>query len=423
MEKRSRRFVPLWRTRGQTAFWWLCQELLKNGWMPDKSVSIEEFGNLLQRALERDPKLYKLGFREKASGGKRLISVPIISLRKAQKLIKKLVASRYVRATNNRGEPCIFGFSGGSVRQALEPHAALGYPIFAADVRKAFPSTDANAVFGFWRRQGFSWYVSFYLTALCTWPLLDGRQSSLPQGAPTSPWLFDACFTPIDRQLIKLAEDVGGCYTRYADNLFFSAPEFSPNDLAARRERVIKAKQDFSFFIDERENDLSLCDPKLGLPLKCSGETGKIRFASPLLSAVFRIVGRGYFLDKKSCTKKLASLASSFSPQVNYRLHKCFVWSPQSGYDFLGLGLRIHNKELHNRRRFKEDLRHAIKRLEWLLKNQRPWEEIKKTYIRLDGLMNFAIRETLPEPLLNRVDDLLLQVFRQMYSGPSGTLS
>ena len=51
------------------------------------------------------------------------------------------------------------------------------------------------------------------------------NQGRLPQGAPTSPRLFDLLFKLVDVKLIDFANNAGANYTRYADNIFFSINE------------------------------------------------------------------------------------------------------------------------------------------------------------------------------------------------------
>lgn len=59
----------------------------------------------------------------------------------------------------------------------------------------------------------------------------------MPQGAPTSPALANLCAYRLDCRLAALAAALGGCYTRYADDLAFSGgPEL---ERGARRFQVL----------------------------------------------------------------------------------------------------------------------------------------------------------------------------------------
>lgn len=374
----------------------------------------DQFQTTLRRALERDRSLYRLGYIPKNNGKKREIHEPVPSLKRIQKKIKLLVEQAY------RRPGYVFGFSGGSVIEALQPHAAHDWPIFCADVYHAFPHTNAGAIFNWWREHGCKYYSSFFLTALTTWPAeKDYRRLSLPQGSPCSPWLFDACFDKIDEKIAKLAANVGGCYTRYADNLFFSAPTFNLNNPNGRK----WVKRDRSFFRNEQDDtDLELRST-VGLPIRHT-EDGATRFASPLISAIFRAVQNGYSLDHLLGTKRLTQLGAHWQTceRQEYFLHKCYLWHSRSGHDFLGLGLRIRDGQIFNSRKFKEDLHYLCKRLVWQLDHDQPFEtEIWPTYQQLKGKMSFAVRATLPHELLIKIDGLLEKVESIRYSGPSGT--
>jgi RNA-directed DNA polymerase len=124
--------------------------------------------------------------------------------------------------------PCAFGFSGGSIVDAINPH--LGSKIILSfDVVNAFDHITRDDVLyslldGRWtdyrgkpvRYGALSWYSAHVVADISTW--LD----KLPQGAPTSPRLFDQAFKGIDAHLFALAQKFGGVFTRYADNIFFS---------------------------------------------------------------------------------------------------------------------------------------------------------------------------------------------------------
>ena len=54
---------------------------------------------------------------------------------------------------------------------------------------------------------------------------ISSNTRKLPQGALTSPAIFNHFMLQVDDKLLRLAAHVGGVYTRYADNIFFSMPE------------------------------------------------------------------------------------------------------------------------------------------------------------------------------------------------------
>jgi retron-type reverse transcriptase len=88
---------------------------------------------------------------------------------------------------------------------------------------------------------GYSPAVATCIAQLCTAaPLADLdapaalRHSRLPQGAPTSPAVANVAAFRLDRRLAGLSDTVGGCYTRYADDLIFSGGTM----LARRSQRL-----------------------------------------------------------------------------------------------------------------------------------------------------------------------------------------
>lgn len=88
--------------------------------------------------------------------------------------------------------------------------------VMVIDIKDFFPSIKKNRVKNVFKELGFPVKVTNRLTNLCT---LDGR---LPQGAPTSPALANIIFSPIDHELINIADEWECKYTRYADDLIFS---------------------------------------------------------------------------------------------------------------------------------------------------------------------------------------------------------
>lgn len=144
---------------------------------------------------------------------KRKIHIPSEELKEIQERINRRILAKLPVNSN------VFGFSGGNIEGAIKPH--FEYPsLWTCDIKDAFSSIFEEWVFSALRFY-FSISVARLLTLLTTAP----PACRLPQGAPTSPRLFDLCMKVIDRELSKIAEEIDGKYTRYADNIFLSAGE------------------------------------------------------------------------------------------------------------------------------------------------------------------------------------------------------
>jgi RNA-directed DNA polymerase len=119
------------------------------------------------------------------------------------------------------------------------------------DIHDFFGRIRERAVYPIFLGLGYPRLLSFEMTRLCTrarpfdW-IRDDREAEhstpyrlagegrLPQGAPTSGLLANAVMLATDKRLQKLAHEEGLVYTRYSDDLIFSAgAEFS-------RERAAK---------------------------------------------------------------------------------------------------------------------------------------------------------------------------------------
>ena len=128
--------------------------------------------------------------------------------------------------------PNVSGFSGGNIENAIKPHLQSKI-LVSVDLVDAFPTIRSDNIISYLTKGRkvrtndfgeteikeygwFSWYAARIMSELMTF------EKKLPQGAPTSPRIFDALCEGLDKQLLQLAEKFGGIYTRYADNIFFS---------------------------------------------------------------------------------------------------------------------------------------------------------------------------------------------------------
>lgn len=177
---------------------------------------------------------YKKWEKRNKDGSFRPIYVPQGELRLVQKAINERILSGFCRP------PQSYGWMGGNCLQAASEH--IGFQsLLTFDVCHAFSSIRHYAVFQALRGLTppyLSHYCSRFVADLCTigdiseidvsgeeWRSFGG---CLPQGACTSPRLFELCVSGLDARLQVWAERLGLVYNRYADNLFFSSqePEF-----------------------------------------------------------------------------------------------------------------------------------------------------------------------------------------------------
>jgi len=332
---------PIIKSREFFTLYWLAKEI-----KIDFDVLLE-----VLRSIRLGKETYKKIYLQKANNSKRQIFIPEDNLKMVQKKINKHILSFLFKPAKN-----VFGFSGGSIIDAITPHLKAK-SLLCVDFKDAFPTITFDDIFdylttgrGVWRsgwptkivgidKGWFSWYGARIITELTTF------KGKLPQGAPTSPRLFDLLCEPIDRALLKIADKVKGRYTRYADNIFFS--------------------------IDEDE------------------------FPRPLRQAILKTIeGR----------RKYSSLIGH-QKHVRYK-GPCFDWhklrikkigkNPQKL-----LGLNIIENKVHNTRSFKKRLRLTLHHINWLLdQNMQETREFETAWQKLQGQINFARADTLPKKLM-----------------------
>ncbi|WP_331314376.1 reverse transcriptase domain-containing protein [Methylobacterium mesophilicum] len=165
----------------------------------------------------------------KKAGGLRRISAPMPRLKRAQYwILDALLAHVPVH-------PAAHGFvPGRSIVTNAAAHVGRDV-VVNLDLKDFFPSLDYRRIKGKFRGLGYAEPVATVLALLCTEPDVDAVEIDgarlyaargprrLPQGAPTSPALTNLVCTRLDARLAGLAGSLGFTYTRYADDLTFSA--------------------------------------------------------------------------------------------------------------------------------------------------------------------------------------------------------
>jgi retron-type reverse transcriptase len=172
---------------------------------------------------------YKRFYIPKKTGGQRLISAPMPRLKAVQEWILTNVFSRVTT------HEAAHGFlPGRSIVTNAAPHVGAAV-VMNMDLKDFFPSITYRRVKGVFRSLGYSESAATILALLCTephvdeadldgetWYIADGERH-LPQGSPASPAITNVLCATLDRRLHGLADKLGFIYTRYADDLSFSA--------------------------------------------------------------------------------------------------------------------------------------------------------------------------------------------------------
>lgn len=165
----------------------------------------------------------------KKTGGERLISAPMPNLKQAQYWILENILNKL------EVHDAAHGFrENRSIITNATPHVGADV-IINFDLKDFFPSISYKRVKGLFQSFGYSEAAATIFGLICTaadieqveldgttyYVALDDRH--LPQGSPASPAITNLLCRRLDRRLQGMAENIGFTYTRYADDLTFSA--------------------------------------------------------------------------------------------------------------------------------------------------------------------------------------------------------
>lgn len=172
----------------------------------------------------------------KKSGGKRYISAPLPQLKSLQNWILRNILVRM--PTHEAAHGFI---EGRSIVSNAEVHTDSQF-VLSMDLKDFFPTLTFRRVKGIFRAMGYLEGIATIFALICTesprqpiclqddqtgekkWVHVAVGPRCLPQGSPASPMLTNLAAMRIDRRLTGLAQKWGLRYTRYADDLTFSAP-------------------------------------------------------------------------------------------------------------------------------------------------------------------------------------------------------
>ena len=172
----------------------------------------------LKKAVVYTPYFYRDFEILKKNGKKRKISEPLPSLKEIQtwileNILYNVIVSPFAKAYRPKV----------SIIENLRFHKNQP-KVFTLDLENFFPSIKVDSVECIFLQLGYSKVLSNLLAKLCC------RDNSLPQGAPTSPYLSNIFFITADDLISKYCIARKIKYTRYADDLSFSG-EFDVDEL------------------------------------------------------------------------------------------------------------------------------------------------------------------------------------------------
>jgi len=164
---------------------------------------------------------YKEKIIPKKNGGERKIKPPNLNLKKVQrKILDKIL---FV----NNHLPCVYGLSKEkNILNNAKAHQknATGQ-LLALDIKDFFPSVPRKYILKIFKKLKFNKENASILTKICT------VDDSLPQGAPTSPYLASMACIELDKKIYSYCKRKNLIYTRYFDDISISGKNISDEDV------------------------------------------------------------------------------------------------------------------------------------------------------------------------------------------------
>jgi RNA-directed DNA polymerase len=172
----------------------------------------------LKKAAIYTSYFYRKFVISKRNGKPRTISEPLPSLKEIQSwilrnILENVQVSKFAKAyLQNR-----------NIRDNAKHHIGKSV-ILKVDIQDFFGSISQEAVEQIFLNLNYSSNISNLLSKLCT------LEKSLPQGAPTSPYLSNLYLSQFDEVVGNYAVKAKLRYTRYADDITFSG-DFDPDEV------------------------------------------------------------------------------------------------------------------------------------------------------------------------------------------------
>ncbi len=167
----------------------------------------------------------------KKRGGFRLISAPMPRLKQAQIWILEEILNKV--KVHEKANGCVIGKS---IKTNALPHVKKDV-VINQDLKNFFPTITYNRIKGVFSSLGYSTQVATIFALICSEPKIidlsllgenyfaQKGNRFLPQGSPCSPAISNIVCRKLDFRLDGLAKKYGFNYTRYVDDISFSATQ------------------------------------------------------------------------------------------------------------------------------------------------------------------------------------------------------
>jgi RNA-directed DNA polymerase len=147
----------------------------------------------------------------KKNGTERLLACPSKKMKAVQgwilrNILEKIIISKCASAY----------IKGQSILPNVFPHKNNKY-VLAMDLKDYFPTIKYGWIYSVFKNLGYNSHLSHVFTRLSTY------KDALPQGGVTSPTLSNIVSYRLDRRLSTYAGKLNVIYTRYADDITYSA--------------------------------------------------------------------------------------------------------------------------------------------------------------------------------------------------------
>jgi RNA-directed DNA polymerase len=254
-----------------------------------------------------DPLKYTEFSIPKRHGGSRQISAPMGRIKVLQQHLSKLLQDclEELEQGSQHKHSSAHGFKRNrSIMTNAVEHRNRRF-VFNSDIKDFFPSINFGRVRGFFikdRQFALNPSVATVIAQIAC------HNNALPQGSPSSPVISNLIAHILDTHLVRLAEQVGCHYTRYADDLTFSTnkPDFpkaiaerSSNDankwVAGKSLLAIVSKSGFA--LNGAKTRVQYCNSRQEVTGLVVNEKINVRseYRHKLRALVFRLINTGRF--------------------------------------------------------------------------------------------------------------------------------